>query len=134
MQLMPSVDRLSRSPADPSAQCLLQQPAQATGHHDPGGRPEFCVCAVLAVFIRELIGYRPGKSWCPDALTSACYRWGSAQRSKAEASIGFHVVSLRIRPSHLWGLGPLHPPLLWSHTRPRKRPSPSRERALTCEN
>jgi len=90
----------------------------------PGGRPVFYVFAALAEFIRGLIGYGPGKLWCPDVLISVCYLRGSAQRSHVGTSSVFHVVSLRASPSHLSRLGPPHRPLLWSHALLRKRPSP----------
>ena len=33
---------------------------------------------VPSKFIRELIGYGPGKLWRPDVLISAYYLWGNA--------------------------------------------------------
>lgn len=100
----------------------------------PGGQLVFHVFAALAEFIREVIGYGPGKLWSPDVLVSARYLWGSAQRSQAGASTGFHAVSLRASPSHLSGLGGPQRHRRWSHSVPRKRLSPWREMALTCGN
>ena len=53
------------------ARCRLQSLHEALDHA-PGGRLEFHVFAVLAVFICEL----PLQAWqvlVPDVLTSACY-------------------------------------------------------------
>jgi len=65
--------------------------------HDPGGRLEFHVFAVLAVFTCEFTGYGPGKLWCPTCSPRRAAAEGSAQRSALLVTNGL-VTSSRRRP------------------------------------
>ncbi len=57
--------------------------------HAPGGRLEFHVFAVPAVFICELTGYKPGKLWCPTCSPRRATSEGSAERADADCDQEF---------------------------------------------
>ena len=61
-----------------------------------------------------------------------CYLWGKRPEIADDVVDRVPRVSWRASPSHLSGRGIPAPHLPWSHSRSRSRPSPCRERALTC--